>query len=106
MMNLTRREPFALVISFDCGVDELEDFVLSVCQNGKTVLTKSKRDALVDDGRYSASLVLTGEETALLLPCDPAWMQVRAVLSGGGEEHSGIYELNIVDVLNGQEEKR
>ena len=103
MMNLTRREPFTLDISFDCGVDELEDFVMSVCQNGKPVLTKSKRDALIDDGGHSASMKLSGEETARLQPCDPAWIQVRAVLPDGEEQHSAVYELNVVDVLGVQE---
>ncbi len=106
MMNLTRRAPFTLDISFDCSVDELEDFILSVRQNGKTVLTKRKRDALVDDGGYSASLVLSGEETALLRPCDPAWIQVRAALLNGEGQHSAVYELNVVDVLDAQEEKK
>lgn len=106
MMNLTRREPFPLDISFDCSVDELEDFVLSVRQNEKIVLTKTKRDALIDDGRYSASIVISGEETALLQPCDPAWIQVRATLLNGDGQHSAAYELNIIDVLDAQEEKQ
>lgn len=106
MMNLTRGEPFALIISFDCSVDELEDFLLSVRQNGKNVLTKSKRDALIDDSKYSASIVLSGEETALLQPCNPAWIQVRAALLNGEGQHSAAYELNVVDVLDAQEEKK
>ena len=106
MMNLTRGEPFALNISFDCSVDELEDFILSVRQNGKNVLTKSKRDALIDDGKYSASIVLSGKETALLQPSDPAWIQVRAALLNGEGQHSAAYELNVVDVLDAQEEKQ
>lgn len=106
MMNLIRREPFPLEISFDCSVDELEDFVLSVRQNERIVLTKSRRDALIDDGRYSASIVISGDETALLQSCDPAWIQVRATLLNGEEQHSAAYELNIVDVLDAQEEKQ
>ena len=106
MMNLTRRAPFTLEISFDCSVNELEDFILSVRQNGKSVLTKSKRDALVDDSNYSASIVLSGEETALLQPSDPAWIQVSATLLNGEGQHSAAYELNVVDVLDAQEEKK
>ena len=101
MMNLARREPFTIDISFDCGIGELEDFTLSVVQNGKTVLTKSMREALIADDGYSASLMLTGDETAMLRPCDPAWVQVRGDLPNGGEQHSAVYELNVVDVLNG-----
>ena len=101
MMNVTRREPYTLNIFFDCEIGQLEDFVLSIVQNGKTVLAKDMRDALIDEGGRSASLTLSGEETALLQPCEPAWVQARAVLSDGEEQHSGIYELNVIDVLNG-----
>lgn len=100
MMNMTRRESFTLDISFDCDIGELEDFSMSILQNGRSVITKHMRDAVIRDGGCGASIVLPGEETALLHPCEPAWVQVRATLRNGEEQHSEAYEINIVDVLD------
>lgn len=105
MMNLTRSESFTLDIDFDCGVGELKDFHMSLCQGGRLVLTKQMREAVIDDAGRSASFTLSGEETARLNPHDPAYAQVRAVLLSGVELHSAAHEINVVDVLNAREEK-
>ena len=105
MMNVTRREPFILDIDFDCGVEELKDFHLSLCQGGRAVLTKQMREAVIDDTGRRASFTLTGEETARLNPFDPAYVQIRAVLLSGEELHSAAHEVNAVDVLNAREER-
>ena len=100
MMNMTRGEPFTVDISFDCEVAALRDFALIFFQRGSPLLTKSMKDAAVDDTGYRASVALSGEETALFQPCDPAWAQVRAVLANGENLHSEAREINIVDVLD------
>ena len=103
MMNATRKEPFAIDVSFDCNIGDLESFALSFIQKGKLLLTKTMYDAVVCEERRIASLLLSGDETALFSSGEPVWVQVRAVLPGGEVRHSEVYEINVVDVLNVQE---
>lgn len=100
MMNMTRREPFMIVVSFDCDVSALLDFTLSITQGGQTVCSKGMPDAVIGEDGRSASIMLTGEETAKFHPTDPAYVQARAVLADGEYLHSGAEEINIVDVLD------
>lgn len=106
MMNLKRGEPFEIDVSFDCGVELLRDFVLSIAQGGRIVLRRSMRDALIGGEGRCASLCFPGGETALLQTRDPAYAQVRAVLLTGDELYSDAEEINIVDTLGGWEERR
>lgn len=104
-MNLTRGEPFEIDVGFDCGVELLRDFTLSIAQGGRVLLKRGMRDALIGGEGRCASLCFPGGETARLRPCDPAYAQVRAVLMTGDELYSGAEEINIVDTLGGWEER-
>lgn len=99
MMNMTRREPFTIDVSLDCDVNTLQDFVLNISQSGRTVCGKSMRDAVIGEGGRSASMTLTGEETAMFRSSEPAYAQARAVLANGEYMHSEAEEINVVDVL-------
>ena len=99
MMNLTRREPFTIDISLDCDADTLQDFMLYICQSGRSVCGKGLQDAVIGEGGRSASVTLTGEETAMFRSFEPAYAQACAVLANGEHLHSEAEEINVVDVL-------
>ena len=103
MMNIVRGEPFSVSISFDGNVEILRDFVLKLSQRGHCVLKKKQGDTVMGEDGRSALVTITGAETAMLSPYDPAYTQVQAELENGEMLYSDVEELNVIDVLDSRE---
>ncbi len=103
MINAVRHESFPLNVSFEGEVSAMRDFRLTVVQGGRVRLCRGLRDAEMIDA-HNACVTFSGAETALLMPCEPAWVQAAVLLQDGEEVHSEVREINVVDVLaHGQE---
>ena len=100
MMNLTRGESFTIEIFFDLDMEELENFEVSVVQNGKTVICKGMAEAVIDRDEKCARMTLSGEETAKLHSGGPAWAQTRGILTDGETLLSEVEEISAVDTLH------
>ena len=100
MMNLTRGESFTIEIFFDLDMEELENFEVSVVQNGKTVISKGMAEAVIDRNEKCAWMTLSGEETAKLHSGGPAWAQTRGILTDGETLLSEVEEISAVDTLH------
>ena len=100
MMNLTRGENFTIEIFFDLDMEELENFEVSVVQNGKTVISKGMAEAVIDRNEKCAWMTLSGEETAKLHSGGPAWAQTRGILTDGETLLSEVEEISAVDTLH------
>ena len=100
MMNLTRGESFTIEIFFDLDMEELENFEVSVVQNGKTVMRKGMEEAVIDRDEKRAWMTLSGEETARLSSGGPAWAQTRGILTDGETLLSEVEEISAVDTLH------
>ena len=99
-MNLTRGESFTIEIFFDLDMEELENFEVSVVQNGKTVISKGMAEAVIDRNEKCAWMTLSGEETAKLHSGGPAWAQTRGILTDGETLLSEVEEISAVDTLH------
>ena len=102
MMNIVRREPFTLRVTFEGDAEALRDFTLCLSQRGRILLRKGRADAHLREDGQCALIGLSGAETAALSPYEPAYAQVRAELEGGEALFSEVEEFNVVDVLDGQ----
>jgi len=103
MMNIVRGEAFSFNIRFDGDTETLRDFALRLSQRGRVLGTKRRAEAVMSEDGQSALVIFSGAETAALSPHEPAFVQVQAELADGESLYSGVEELNIVDVLGGQE---
>jgi len=103
MMNMVKGEAFTLSIRFDGDTETLRDFALRLSQAGRVILGKKREEAVMSEDGQSALVTFSGRETALLSPYEPAFVQVQAELADGESLYSEVEELNVVDVLGGQE---
>lgn len=104
MMNLTRGEPFSVELAFDGDTDMIEDYALTIAQNGRSVLHKGAEDAVFYKEEQRALATFDGRETGRLRAGEPAFIQLRVRLTDGEALHSGVEEIAVAELLDAREE--
>ena len=79
-------------------VDEINNFVLSLVQQGITVLTLTQDDCILEDNKVS--FTLTQEQSNIFVHRYPINIQMRIMLNSGKVVASAVEQVDVHRVLN------
>lgn len=95
-MYKTTTPTFNLTIPF--AADDINNFVLSLVQQGQTVFTFTQDDCVVTDNKIT--LTLTQEQSAVFVHRYPIHLQVRIMLNSGVVVSSAVEHIYVHRSLN------
>ena len=95
-MYKTTTPTFNLTIPF--AADDINNFVLSLVQQGQTVFTFTQDDCVVTDNKIT--LTLTQEQSAVFVHRYPIHLQVRIMLNSGVVVSSAVEHIYVQRSLN------
>lgn len=95
-MYKTTTPTFNLIIPYKA--DEINNFVLSLVQQGQTVFTFTQDDCVVTDNKIT--LTLSQEQSAVFVHRYPIHLQVRIMLSTGVVVSSAVEHIYVHRSLN------
>lgn len=95
-MYKTTTPTFNLTIPFTA--DDINNFVLSLVQQGQTVFTFTQDDCVVTDNKIT--LTLTQEQSAVFVHRYPIHLQVRIMLNSGVVVSSAVEHIYVHRSLN------
>ena len=95
-MYKTTTPTFNLTIPF--AADDINNFVLSLVQQGQTVFTFTQDDCVVTDNKIT--FTLTQEQSAVFVHRYPIHLQVRIMLTSGVVVSSAVEHIYVHRSLN------